>query len=310
MQYCPLQSSSALNFASITNHIHDWPLFSLWFYLFILSRAISPLYSSSLLWNYWSGEFIFQCPIFFPFHTVHGILKAIILKWFAFPFPSWPCFVRLSTMTHPSWVALHGMAHSFFELDKAVVHVISLVSFLWFLFFSVCPLINKDKRFMEASWWERLTWEKLGGPISRVGPWSINLYSNFFVYCWVHIPSGFFGLRSNYWPKPPLKIPENSQVSLTQSLVGTLILSPGSWCTQGFCCCFVPSKSLFPQSCVNSVIKSQWPPKSNSLGFSVSLLNPHVGRSVFGPRAFLTMWEFPWYNCSAVCGLSALSMWA
>ena len=25
-------------------------------------------------------------------------------------------------MTHPSWVALHGMAHSFIELDKAVVH--------------------------------------------------------------------------------------------------------------------------------------------------------------------------------------------
>ena len=36
----------------------------------------------------------------------------------------------LSTMTHPSWVALHGMAHSFTELDKAVVHVIRLVSFL------------------------------------------------------------------------------------------------------------------------------------------------------------------------------------
>ena len=33
-------------------------------------------------------------------------------------------------MTHPSWVALHGMAHSFTELDKAVVHVIRLVSFL------------------------------------------------------------------------------------------------------------------------------------------------------------------------------------
>ena len=36
----------------------------------------------------------------------------------------------LSTMTHLSWVALHSMAHSFIELDKAVVHVIGLVSFL------------------------------------------------------------------------------------------------------------------------------------------------------------------------------------
>ena len=33
-------------------------------------------------------------------------------------------------MTRSSCVALYGMAHSFIELDKAVVHVISLVSFL------------------------------------------------------------------------------------------------------------------------------------------------------------------------------------
>ena len=44
---------------------------------------------------------------------------------------------ELSIMTRLSWVALHGMAHSFIELDKAVVHVIRLVSFLW-LWFSVC----------------------------------------------------------------------------------------------------------------------------------------------------------------------------
>ena len=33
-------------------------------------------------------------------------------------------------MTHVSWVALHGMVHGFIELEKAVVHVISLISFL------------------------------------------------------------------------------------------------------------------------------------------------------------------------------------
>ena len=37
-------------------------------------------------------------------------------------------------MTHLSWVALRGMAHSFIELDKAVVHVIRLFSFLWLWF--------------------------------------------------------------------------------------------------------------------------------------------------------------------------------
>ena len=33
--------------------------------------------------TYQLGEFIFQCPIFLPFHTVHGVLKARILKWLA-----------------------------------------------------------------------------------------------------------------------------------------------------------------------------------------------------------------------------------
>ena len=48
-------------------------------------------------------------------------------------------------MTHPSWVALHGMAHSFIELDEAVVHVIKLV-FRDCGFQSVCHLIEKDKK--------------------------------------------------------------------------------------------------------------------------------------------------------------------
>ena len=41
---------------------------------------------------------------------------------------------EFSTMICLSWVALQGMAHSFTELDKAVVHVIRLVSFLWLWF--------------------------------------------------------------------------------------------------------------------------------------------------------------------------------
>ena len=69
----------------------------------------------------------------------------------------------LSTMTRPCWVALHGMAHCFTELDKAVVHVMrdSLV-FCDCGFHSVGPLMEKDKRLMEASQWERLTEGKLG----------------------------------------------------------------------------------------------------------------------------------------------------
>ena len=105
-------------------------LFLLWFCLFILSGVISPLISSSILGTYCPGESIFQCPIFLPFQTVHGILKGRILKWFAILFSSRPHLSELSTMTHPSWVALHVMAHSSIELDKAVVPVIRLFSFL------------------------------------------------------------------------------------------------------------------------------------------------------------------------------------
>ena len=68
---------------------------------------------------------------------------------------------------------------------------------------------------------------------------------------------------------------------------------------------FVPSRSLFPESCVSSVIQSYWPPKSNSLGVLSPLPDSQVGKSVVGPRTLLTVREFLWYNCSSVCGLSA-----
>ena len=47
-------------------------------------------------------------------------------------------------------------------------------------------------------------------------------------------------------PTPPLETPGHSQVSLGQSLVGSLLLSPGSWCIQGSVCALQES---FSQSC-------------------------------------------------------------
>ena len=109
-------------------------LLLLWLRLFILSGVTSPLISSSILGSYQPGEFIFQCPIFLLFHTVHGVLKERILKCFAIPFSSGLHFV--TTLHHdPSILGgLTWQAHSFIELDKAVVHVISLVCFLWLWF--------------------------------------------------------------------------------------------------------------------------------------------------------------------------------
>ena len=57
------------DFTSITSHIRNWVLFLLWLCLFTLCGVIFPLVSSSILGTYQPGEFIFQCPIFLPFHT-------------------------------------------------------------------------------------------------------------------------------------------------------------------------------------------------------------------------------------------------
>ena len=68
---------------------------------------------------------------------------------------------------------------------------------------------------------------------------------------------------------------------------------------------FVPSKSLFPQCCGSSVIKSHWPSKSISLGVLNPFCRIQVEKSVVGPSTFATVRELLWYNCSPVYGLSA-----
>ena len=85
---------TASDLASITSHIHSWVLFLLWLHPFILFGVISPLISSSILGTYRPGELLFQYPIILPFHTVHGVLKARILKWFSIPFSSGSRSVR------------------------------------------------------------------------------------------------------------------------------------------------------------------------------------------------------------------------
>ena len=52
------------------------------------------LFPSSILDTFQPGGLIFWCHIFLPFHTVHGVLVAGILEWFAIPSSSGPRFVR------------------------------------------------------------------------------------------------------------------------------------------------------------------------------------------------------------------------
>ena len=63
----------------------------------------------------------------------------------SFPFPVDYILSKLSTMTCLSWVALHSMAHSFIKLHKAMIHVITLVSFLILVFILSA---------LQASWWK------------------------------------------------------------------------------------------------------------------------------------------------------------
>ena len=134
MQYCSLQHWTLLP-SPVTSTTRC--CFLLWLHLFILSGVISPFFSSSILGTYQPREFIFQCHIFCLF---------ILFMWFSrqeywsgLPFPSSVDHIlsELSTMNRLSWVALQSMAHCFIQLDKAVVHVNSSISFLW-LWFSFC----------------------------------------------------------------------------------------------------------------------------------------------------------------------------
>ena len=63
-------------------------------------------------------------------------------------------------------------------------------------FHSFCPLMDKDKRLMEASWWERLR-GKLGLVLMDGSMLSKSLIQ-FFVEGWGCVPSLLFDLRPNY----------------------------------------------------------------------------------------------------------------
>ena len=152
-------------------------------------------------------------------------------------------------------------------------------------FHSVCPLMKQDKMLMEASWWERLTVEET---VSYSNGWghAQEIFNPIFFWC-----VGLCSI-SVVWPETP----RHSKASLAQSLVGTMLLFPGPGVHKVL---FVPSKNLFPQSCGSSVIKSHCLQSQIAWGFSVPLPDPQIGKFVVGPRTFLTLREFLWYNHSA-----------
>ena len=124
-----ITSTTTSDFTSITSHIYNRALFSLWLNLFILSEIF--LQSSPAA--YWTPTYVgsssFTVISFCFFITFKGFSRQEYLSDLPFPSPMNHILSEFSTMTHLSW-ALHSIAHSFIELDKAVIQVISLVSFL------------------------------------------------------------------------------------------------------------------------------------------------------------------------------------
>ena len=154
MQYCFLQHQTLLLS----------PVTSTTGYCFCFGAVPSFFLELFLHWSpvaYWAptdlGHSSFSVLSFCLFILFMGFSRQEYLSGLPFPYPVDHILWKLSTMTCPSWVALQGMAHSFIELDR-----LWSISSDWLIscdcgFQSLCPLMEKDKRLMEASWWERLT---------------------------------------------------------------------------------------------------------------------------------------------------------
>ena len=162
---------------------------------------------------------------------------------------------------------------------------------VWFIFFdcgfhSIYPLMDKDKRFMEASWLQRLTQGKLG-LVLMGGAMLSKFLIQLSVDGWGCVPSLLFDLR----PNCPGGNEDNGDP--LQKVPCTHCRTQCPWP-----CSRPPPTHASAGDSWTLTGKSGW----IFWGFSVPLLDPQVGTFVVGPRTFLTVREFLWYNCSAVCG--------
>ena len=87
-----------------------------------------------------------------------------------------------------------------------------------------------------------LTWGQTMVEVMKIMTTSFKWYHEFTAT--LSIPNSLAG---HPWPTPLLETPGHSQAILGQSLVGSLLLSPGSWCAQGFACAL--QESVFPVLC-------------------------------------------------------------
>ena len=150
-------------------------------------------------------------------------------------------------------------------------------------------------------------------------------------------PSSATGHRQ---PTPPPETPGHSRASLDQPLVGSLLLSPGSWCTQGFICAtksvspvlykflwlygswwWPPPRGLMlhpallhPEPCPAAVHHSPAPPlemlRHSPVSVSVGSLGPGVHKVCLNPlrissgyRVWFWLWFRPSYHLAGTSPL-------
>ena len=129
MQYCPLQHQTLLPspVTSTTGCCFCFGSIPSFFLELFLHWSPVAYWAST---NPWSSPF--SIVSFCLFHTVHGILKARILKWFAIPFSSGPHSVR---PLHHDLPVLENFEHHFTsvwdECNCVVVWALFGIAFCW-----------------------------------------------------------------------------------------------------------------------------------------------------------------------------------
>ena len=132
IQYCSLQHQTLLWSPVISTGYCFCPgsISSFFLELFLYSSPVAYSTPTDL------GSSFFSVISFCLFILFMGFLSQEYQSGLPIPSPVDHVLSELFTMTHPSQVTLHAMAHSFIELDKVVIQVNSLVSFmsLWLVF--------------------------------------------------------------------------------------------------------------------------------------------------------------------------------
>ena len=185
MQYCFLQHQTFLPSPVTSTTVCSFCFGSISSFFLELFFHLSPV---AFLAPTNLGSSSFSVLSFCLFKLFSGLSKQEYWCSLQFPSPVDHILSELSSMTCPSWVTLHGIAHPYIELDKAVVHLIRLIIFLWLWFSFFLPSDGKGQEAYGSFLMGNTDWGGNWVLFWWVGLCSVNFSSNFLL----------FDLRPNY----------------------------------------------------------------------------------------------------------------